>query len=57
MKLKKEKPKYGPENIPVITPEKIASEIADKLAGKKESLVEGVMDIKCPPAGTVRLMI
>lgn len=53
MKTKKEKTEI-PENIPIITQEmmdKTAIEIAKRHAGKKESPMKGVKDIKCPSCG------
>ncbi|WP_143311688.1 YgiT-type zinc finger protein, partial [Candidatus Methanoperedens nitratireducens] len=53
MKTKKEKTEI-PENIPVISQEmmdKTAIEIAKRRAGKKESQMKGVRDIKCPSCG------
>ncbi len=49
MKTKKEKTEI-PENIPIITPEmmkKTAIEIAKRRAGRRESPVKGIKDIKC----------
>ena len=54
MKTKKEKTEI-PENIPIITQEmmdKTAIEIAKRRAGRKESPVKGIKDIKCPSCGS-----
>ncbi len=53
MKTNKEKIEI-PENIPTITPEmmeKTAIEIAKRRAGRKESSVKGIKDIKCSACG------
>jgi len=59
MKHKIEKiEKNEPNNIPVITSqmmEKTAIEIAKRKAGKDESLVIGVKDIKCPSCQTASM--
>jgi YgiT-type zinc finger domain-containing protein len=54
MKTKKERTEI-PENIPIITPEmmeKTAIEIAKNRAGRKESPVKRIKDIKCPSCGS-----
>ncbi len=53
MKTKKEKTEI-PENIPIITREmmeKTAIEIAKRRAGRKESPLKGIKDIKCSSCG------
>lgn len=59
MKNKKEKiENHELENIPIITSkmmEKTAIEIAERKAGKDESPMIGVKDIKCPSCGTASM--
>lgn len=56
--MKSKKEKIGERNIPVITSqmmEKTAIEIAKRKAGKDESPLKGVKDVKCPSCITASM--